>query len=351
MEFELQAVLGKAEGELEAPGFGAIVELASGLLWTRVPVPMSVRHVNIYLLADEGGWAIIDAGFGDDDTFDTWERLVEGPLKGERFTRLIVTHGHIDHVGAAGWLCRRFDIPLHMSEIEYLTTRIELANPDRLKTPFHTDAFRRMGADDDLIEAMMDHVGRYGKGVGPLPESFHPLVENDSLRIGPRDFKILLGPGHSPGQAMLYSAADNLFICADHVLDKVPPLLIVPTSSLADDSYGRFMGSLDEIERTIRSDATLLPAHYLPHTALIDTLSSIRNHHGGRLRTVAEACRQTPLTILEMGHLLFGSKLNGRQTYYAIFEALAYLNHELNAGRLMRVPSSGPERYGVSNKV
>ena len=312
---------------------------------------MSVRHVNIYLLADDDGWAIIDAGFGDDDTFDTWERLLEGPLKGERFTRLIVTHGHIDHVGAAGWLCRRLDIPLYMSEIEYFTTRMELADPDRIRTSFYADTFRRMGAGDDLISSMADHAGRYSEGVGRLPESFHPLVEHHSVGIGGRDFKILLGPGHSPGQAMLYSASDSLFFCADHVLNKVPPLLIVPTSSLADDTYGRYVRSLDEIERNIRPDVTLLPAHHLPHTALAGTLSSMRKHHGDRLRTIAEACHKAPMTVLEMGHLLFGPRLNGRQTYYAMFEALAYLNHELHAGRLMRVSSSGPERFGVSTKI
>lgn len=337
------------EGELKPPDYGTIVELAPGLLWTRVPVPMSVRHVNIYLLEDDGAWAIIDAGFGDADNFDTWEKLINGPLKGERFTRLIVTHGHIDHVGAAGWLCRRLNLPLFMTEIEYFATRMELADPNRLRKPFYAEAFRRMGAGEELIKTMADHASRYSVGVGPLPENFHPLIDHQTIRIGRRDFQIFLGPGHSPGQALLYSAAENLFFCADHMLNKVPPLLIVPVSSLEDDTYGRYRRSLDELERDIRPDVTILPAHNLPHSGLAATLELMRKHHGNRLEMIVNACAKKPHTVLEMAYLLFGHKLNGRQTHYAIFEALAYLNHALQEGRMVRVASgSGPQHYSLA---
>lgn len=336
MEDRLGNALRFSEDEIEPPDFGAVIALAPGLLWTRVPVPMSVRHVNIYLLEDDGGWAIIDAGFGDADTFDTWERLIDGPLKGERFTRLIVTHGHVDHVGAAGWLCRRLGLPLFMTEIEYFTTRMELADTDRLRTSFYADVFRRMGVADGMIREMADHASRYGDGVGSLPESFHPLVEHHSIGIGRRDFKILLGPGHSPGQAILYSKADNLLFSADHILKRVPPLLIVPSTSLEDDTYGRYLRSLDEIEWSVRSDVRILPAHNTPHSDLADVLTLLRDHHSRRIKVIADACASAPRTGLDLAHLLFGSCLNGRQTHYAIFEALAYLNYEVRSGRLLK---------------
>lgn len=333
-----------SERKLAIPDFAAIVELAPGLLWTRVPVPMSIRHVNIYLLEDEGGWAIIDAGFGDADTFDTWERLINGPMKGECFTRLIVTHGHIDHVGAAGWLCERLGLPLFMTEVEYLTTQMELANPNRLRTPFYADVFRRIGVDDEVISGIADHASRYGVGVGALPESFHPLVERQTLPVGKRDFTVFVGPGHSPGQALLYSGADNLFFSADHILRKVPPLLIVPPNALRDDTYGRFMGSLDEIEKDVRPDVNILPAHNVPHTGLADTLAVMRQHHSDRLATIVDACESEPRTVLELAHLLFGSKLNGRQTHYAIFETLAYINHGFYKRCLTLVSQRGLEQ-------
>ena len=61
-----------------------------------------LNHVNIYLLADGDGWAMIDSGFGNEETIAAWTALFEGPLKNFKITRLIVTHFHPDHVGLAG---------------------------------------------------------------------------------------------------------------------------------------------------------------------------------------------------------------------------------------------------------
>ncbi len=51
-------------------------------------------------------WAVVDTGIGNNITKKIWEELLSGPLAGRPLTRLIVTHMHPDHVGAAGWLSR-----------------------------------------------------------------------------------------------------------------------------------------------------------------------------------------------------------------------------------------------------
>ncbi|WP_163313978.1 MBL fold metallo-hydrolase, partial [Klebsiella aerogenes] len=78
-------------------------------------------HVNIYLIEDGDGWAVLDTGIDDAVTRAAWEALVAGPLKGRRLTRLIVTHFHPDHIGLAGWLAERFEIPLITSQTSYLS--------------------------------------------------------------------------------------------------------------------------------------------------------------------------------------------------------------------------------------
>jgi len=68
----------------------------------RLALPFQLNHVNIYMLAHEGGWTVVDTGIGTDQTKATWEAVFAGPLAGQRVTRLIVTHSHPDHVGLAG---------------------------------------------------------------------------------------------------------------------------------------------------------------------------------------------------------------------------------------------------------
>src|SRR4029077_5208783 len=86
------------------PGHDQVVEVRPGVLWVRLKLPFRLNHVNIYLLADGDGWAMVDSGFGNEESIAAWTALFEGPLRHVKVTRLIVTHSHPDHVGLAGWI-------------------------------------------------------------------------------------------------------------------------------------------------------------------------------------------------------------------------------------------------------
>ena len=100
------------------PGPDQVVEVMPGVLWVRLKLPFRLNHVNIYLLADGDGWAMVDSGFGNEESIAAWTALFERPLAHVKIPRLIVTHSHPDHVGLAGWIVERFDCPLHMSQVE-----------------------------------------------------------------------------------------------------------------------------------------------------------------------------------------------------------------------------------------
>src|SRR5260370_1398136 len=109
----------RSPGEIH-PSPDQVVEVRPGVLWVRLKLPFRLNHVNIYLLADGDGWAMVDSGFGNEESIAAWTPLFEGPLAHVKITRLIVTHSHPDHVGLAGGIVERFDCPLHMSQVEYL---------------------------------------------------------------------------------------------------------------------------------------------------------------------------------------------------------------------------------------
>src|SRR5437867_2263221 len=56
-----------------APAPGAAHEVAPGIGWLRMPLPFALDHINLWLLADTGGWAQVDCGFGDAATRRLWE--------------------------------------------------------------------------------------------------------------------------------------------------------------------------------------------------------------------------------------------------------------------------------------
>ena len=102
------------------PAPGQTLEVAPGLLWLRLTLPFRLDHVNVYLVEDNAGWAVIDTGIDDAATRAAWEALLADPLRDVALTRILVTHYHPDHIGLAGWLCERFSLPLLMSQTEYL---------------------------------------------------------------------------------------------------------------------------------------------------------------------------------------------------------------------------------------
>ena len=59
-----------------------MIELAEGVGWTRSPVPGSLKHINIWLLEDGDGVAVVDTGLFMPAAREAWEALLAGPLAG-----------------------------------------------------------------------------------------------------------------------------------------------------------------------------------------------------------------------------------------------------------------------------
>jgi glyoxylase-like metal-dependent hydrolase (beta-lactamase superfamily II) len=200
------------------PAPGRPIEVAPGILWVRLALPFRLDHVNIYLIEDGAGWALLDTGLDDATTRSAWEVLLDGPLAARPLTRVLVTHYHPDHMGLAGWLCARFGLPLLMSQTEYLVSLNIHLDPGALNAEPYRSFYRSHGLDSDTTERLLTGGHRYLRMISGLPRTFRRLIAGELLRIGSRTFEVLTGGGHAPEQVMLFCPADNLLLCADQVL-------------------------------------------------------------------------------------------------------------------------------------
>src|SRR6267154_779101 len=73
------------------PGPDQVVEVRPGVLWVRLKLPFRLNHVNIYLLEDGDGWAMVDSGFGNEESISAWR-------------------GGSSSVSIARFICRRWNI-------------------------------------------------------------------------------------------------------------------------------------------------------------------------------------------------------------------------------------------------
>ena len=99
-------------------------EVADGVWWVRFPMPMSLDHINIWLLEEEDGWTVVDTCLAMPEAKAIWEDLCSEFMGGKPINRVICTHMHPDHIGLAGWLCDRFDCELWMTREEYLMCQL-----------------------------------------------------------------------------------------------------------------------------------------------------------------------------------------------------------------------------------
>ena len=120
------------------PEPGAVMDVMPGLKWLRMPLPMVLEHINLWILEDGDAWTLVDTGMFIDRSREIWEQVFTKSMNDNPVRRVIVTHLHPDHSGCAGWLTERFNVNLWMTREEYLLCRILVADTVR---PHHPKAF------------------------------------------------------------------------------------------------------------------------------------------------------------------------------------------------------------------
>ena len=319
----------------EPPAPGAVVETARGVLWTRLALPFQLNHINIFLIEDGDGWAVLDTGINNAATRAAWDALVEGPLKGRKLTRLIVSHFHPDHIGLAGWLCERFSMPMWTSQTSYLSCANISLQPGALDAPTYRDFYINHGLGEDTTKLVATQGHGYLRMVAPLPPTFTRMVMGDHILIGGRRFDVLTGDGHAPEQVMLYCAEDRLFFVADQMLAKITPNISVWAVDPDGDPLGLYLRSLSGLRRDIPEDVLVLPGHQLPFHGLHRRAHALAEHHHERCELIAAAARKAPMSAAELVPVLFHRPLDPHQMSFAFSEVLAHVNYMLGQGELV----------------
>ncbi len=329
------------------PAPGELLEVAPGILWTRIALPFQLNHVNIFVLDDGDGWAVLDTGIDNAATRAAWEALSAGPLSGRRMTRLIVTHFHPDHIGLAGWLCERFDMPMVTTQTSYLGCLNISLSPGALDAKPYRDFYIEHGLDAVTTDRVATNGHGYLRMVSPLPPTFMRIVAGDELRIGGRAWQVQTADGHAPEQAMLWSRDEKILLAADQVLAKISPNVSVWAVEPDGDPLGLYIRSLHAF-KTLPEDALVLPGHQLPFYGLHERSAELIGHHEARCAAIAETCANKPCAASEFVPVLFHRALDPHQMSFAFSETLAHVNYMLRGGRLKWAESENGVRRVVA---
>ncbi|TDG14239.1 MBL fold metallo-hydrolase [Seongchinamella unica] len=311
-----------------------------------MPLPMALDHINLYLLEDGDGWWIVDTGMALGATEELWEQIFEHSLGGKPVKAVLATHWHPDHTGLAGWLCDRWRVPFYMTRGEYLTglvyTRAEPEHFGWTNEQHHL----RMGRDPAGVAAARESMGGIRRITRPLPTSYQRLEDGGRLTINGRRWEVVVGEGHSPEHACLYSESLNVLISGDQVIPRITSNISVSGSEPDGNPLKVWLASLDRFLEVLPDDALVLPAHNVPFYGLHHRLRYLTEHHEEHLIALEAACVEEARSAVELLPVLFTRELDDQHVGLALGECLAHLNYLMHRGQLQRsVDARGCYRY------
>jgi glyoxylase-like metal-dependent hydrolase (beta-lactamase superfamily II) len=295
---------------------------ASGIVRLTLPLPLGPRHVHCYLLP---GGVLVDTGLGLPGIEAAWRRL-DG-----RIERVVVTHFHPDHVGAAALV----GAPVAQGALDYEQCERVWGSDDwpaRIR-----DWFVRHGVPAALADRArkLDEAARGLIRFAPGPELLH---EGDEVE----GWSVLELPGHADGHIALLR--DGVLVAGDSLLPSISPAVgLYPDSR--PDPLGDYLATL---ERVIALAPRLaLPGHGDPIEDPAGRAKELVEHHLERLDATERLLGREPRSADAIALDLFG-ELPDEQRRFAVAETLSHLQRLVHAGRARREESGRVVTYTES---
>ncbi|MBA3895642.1 MAG: MBL fold metallo-hydrolase [Sphingomonadaceae bacterium] len=323
-----------------APEYGVVHPLADGIGWTRLPVPGSLNHINVWLLDDPGsesgagddGVAIVDTGLYIPASKDAW-RLAIGE---RRVSRVFVTHFHPDHAGCAGWLTYKHGARLWMNRTEWLMARMLTADVRDAPPEEAIAQLVAAGWSEEQIAPVRERGwGMFASVVSPLPLGHVRMREGDVIRIGARDWTVWIGSGHTPEHVCLVDEAGGIMIAGDQVLPRITSNVSLSLSEPEGDPLGDWLASIAKF-RALPGSLLVLPAHGEPFHGLHARLDRLETGHLESLDRLHAHLKAAPRRAVDCFGILFKRAIDDSIRGLATGEAMAHLRRLEVEGRAVR---------------
>ncbi|MBW2096416.1 MAG: MBL fold metallo-hydrolase [Deltaproteobacteria bacterium] len=262
----------------------------------KIPIPFPIRSVNIYFIQDSIP-TLIDAGFHSKEGLDTVEHALR--TKGVRLSdikRVLLTHGHLDHVGLAGKIQESggAEIFIHPRDRDKCIWDIE-TYAEKKKAPF-LRFFKQGGLPDDILEAITDQMDARFKLFFPGDFEVMDLEDGGSIPFDDFTLEVIPCPGHTRGSVCFFDRENRRFFSGDHLLEKITSNPIVELETRENGAgYKSLSHYLESLSLTENLDIKeVLPGHGEPFHEHRKRIKEIKEHHHTRKEEILQVLKSHP---------------------------------------------------------
>jgi glyoxylase-like metal-dependent hydrolase (beta-lactamase superfamily II) len=321
------------------------------------PIPFPLQTANCYYIHDTHPM-LIDTGVHSAAALNAVEAGIEkagGTLAG--LERIVLTHGHTDHVGLAGKLAAVSKAAVYLHRWD----SPKIISGDKAKTALTLERFGRFleaaGVPGSLAGAIVGgFAARVHSLVSPL-KRFELLDGGETFDFDDFQLRVVHSPGHTAGSICLVNAQRAELFAGDTLLEKITPNPVVevnlPPIGQEYRSIARYRQSLATI--ALLGNARVLPGHGPAFADAAGRAAALAEHFNRRRQFVVRRLQRmgSPLqadramTLYDLTPAIFPG-LEGLDLFLGLSEVFAYLQLLETEGLIESRPDGRLCRYRLA---
>ena len=270
-----------------------------------IPIPFPIRSVNCYFIEDSIP-TLIDAGFCSAEGLDVVELAIKkAGYRLNDIKRILLTHGHLDHVGLAGKIAAvsGAEVFIHPLDRDKCIWDVR-ENQEKRMSPF-LRFFKEAGLPDAIIREISHRMSDRFERFFPGDFDVKYITGQETFSFDDFTLKVVCCPGHTPGAVCFFGRNNGRLFSGDHLLQNITSNPVVEIESQDKNNGYRSLSSyLKSLEMLSAMEVKeVLPGHGAPFSNSRERVDEIIDHHRIRRQEVLDALTEFKRDFPDRGEM------------------------------------------------